>query len=1169
MKRLHAAAIAVPRFLAGLFLLCFAVCSMAQLTTPTAPSGSLTMAGTPIAAGTASFTVVNQLGSPVAVQSGGVVYAPQSIACAITSGAITGTCSVPDLGVAVALTPNTVLAYTITVTRTSDSRSYTLQQVTGVTGSTWALNTWAPLQTAVVSISGLATGSTVPTSCHGASLFYTQTTPTVHYSCVGNVYVQQASGSGSGTGINWRSAYAGGTAYAAYDAVSYGGSSYLSLQASNTGHEPDTSGSWWGLLAAAGAPGTNGSNGATGATGATGPAPTITVGTVTALAAGAQPTVTITGSGGAYTINLGIPAGATGAAGSTGNTGATGAAGATGATGPAPTLTIGTVTTGTAAATITGSGGAYTLNLTLPSAGGSNITLKTNGTNNGSQTVLNLKPGSGITITDDGSGGITITAAVTSVAGKTGTVTLGPSDVGADASGAAATVQSNLAAEATARANADAVLQPMGIDSTFASLPTLTAAMANAHQLIILTDSVPGSGCSAGGGTGRAACEVYTVSAGVYGLRQIALPFGEKGVANGVATLDTNALVPAVQMPAATSTTQGAVLEADGAWTNKLGSLALNLQPNARIWTYGTSYYGVGSTDPETGVANSNIGGLSAVIARDTPGTFYPNWISGSLVSADSVQMGNTFFPDQTYPSSVFIEGGENETASTSGTYLQNLFMYEMSWPSTPYAYRIAASAATAAGGSFSTYGTFPVQPGLLAGSNGSGRSVSGTSGTLTFAIPSSNTGTKARVHYPCLTSSGGTFRLTNTTTSTSYVDNISGTTTYSNVCPTGGTQYAISTQEVTIPVGASNIVFAPASGNAGTAIVYAIDFNPPAFNTTTGTLGVSNQTTVWASTVNTTYAPTSATAVNTAIQAAFTALGAAGDGLPVFLTDINSNESAGNMSARAWNNSLDTATVATGTCPASQVSGHPNDCWVEIWWKHYQIAQRNNHYLISYTNLGGRATRRDATFDTTPSANLPGSFIDALSWKLNNNANTFGNGFESYIYGNTRAGYSYGTNTTSGLPFSNVKVHRLWDNTGGGGICASSVSVTITSTTSYADSLFTDNWCANGHTGMTWQTGPALAPIFAASMGTAIASAATIAPTTGVVHITGAAAISTITPPTGCTTIGFSCSITLIPDGAFTTITGGNIASASAAVVNRPLVMTRDITYGLWYPSY
>ena len=47
-----------------------------------------------------------------------------------------------------------------------------------------------------------------------------------------------------------------------------------------------------------------------------------------------------------YILDFVIPAGATGPPGETGATGPQGETGATGATGPAPTLTIGTVTTG-------------------------------------------------------------------------------------------------------------------------------------------------------------------------------------------------------------------------------------------------------------------------------------------------------------------------------------------------------------------------------------------------------------------------------------------------------------------------------------------------------------------------------------------------------------------------------------------------------------------------------------------------------------------------------------------------------------------------------------------------------------------------------------------------------------------------------------------------------
>jgi hypothetical protein len=60
--------------------------------------------------------------------------------------------------------------------------------------------------------------------------------------------------------------------------------------------------------------------------------------------------------------------------------------------------------------------------------GGGSITLKTNGVNNGSQSILNLKGGSNVTLTDDGSGGVTIASSggsggsVTSVFGRTGVI---------------------------------------------------------------------------------------------------------------------------------------------------------------------------------------------------------------------------------------------------------------------------------------------------------------------------------------------------------------------------------------------------------------------------------------------------------------------------------------------------------------------------------------------------------------------------------------------------------------------------------------------------------------------------------------------------------------------------------------------------------------------------
>ncbi len=87
--------------------------------------------------------------------------------------------------------------------------------------------------------------------------------------------------------------------------------------------------------------------------------------------------------------------------------------------------------------------------------------------------------------------------------------------------------------------------------------------------------------------------------------------------------------------------------------------------------------------------------------------------------------------------------------------------------------------------------------------------------------------------------------------------------------------------------------------------------------------------------------------------------------------------------------------------------------------------------------------------------------------------------------------------------------------------------------------------------------------------LGSNITSAGTIAPTTPVFHVSGTTAIATIAVPTACTTSGYSCQLTIIPDGLFSTTTTGNIAAASTAVVSRTLTMTYDSGTAKWYPSY
>ena len=81
------------------------------------------------------------------------------------------------------------------------------------------------------------------------------------------------------------------------------------------------------------------------------------------------------------------------------------------------------------------------------------------------------------------------------------------------------------------------------------------------------------------------------------------------------------------------------------------------------------------------------------------------------------------------------------------------------------------------------------------------------------------------------------------------------------------------------------------------------------------------------------------------------------------------------------------------------------------------------------------------------------------------------------------------------------------------------------------------------------------------------IASATTIAPTTPIAFVSGTTAVVTITAPAPISTGGGS--IILIPTGAFTWTTAGNIAVLGTAVVSKALTLVYDVTTAKWYPSY
>jgi hypothetical protein len=85
------------------------------------------------------------------------------------------------------------------------------------------------------------------------------------------------------------------------------------------------------------------------------------------------------------------------------------------------------------------------------------------------------------------------------------------------------------------------------------------------------------------------------------------------------------------------------------------------------------------------------------------------------------------------------------------------------------------------------------------------------------------------------------------------------------------------------------------------------------------------------------------------------------------------------------------------------------------------------------------------------------------------------------------------------------------------------------------------------------------------AGVTTAVASVAGATAVSGpLFHITGTNAITSFTLP-----VGFKTGFCVIPDAAFTTVAGNNIAEASTADANQTLCFTYDLDAGLLYSSY
>ena len=98
---------------------------------------------------------------------------------------------------------------------------------------------------------------------------------------------------------------------------------------------------------------------------------------------------------------------------------------------------------------------------------------------------------------------------------------------------------------------------------------------------------------------------------------------------------------------------------------------------------------------------------------------------------------------------------------------------------------------------------------------------------------------------------------------------------------------------------------------------------------------------------------------------------------------------------------------------------------------------------------------------------------------------------------------------------------------------------------------------------------GACISPIGFGGVGSSLASASSITPTGSIQHVTGTTQIATITAPASFATSGMGGCLVLIPDGAWTTATSGNIALASTATVSRAMTMCYDNNTSKWYPSY
>jgi hypothetical protein len=542
---------------------------------------------------------------------------------------------------------------------------------------------------------------------------------------------------------------------------------------------------------------------------------------------------------------------------------------------------------------------------------------------------------------------------------------------------------------------------------------------------------------------------------------------------------------------------------------------------------YGDSYVsGAGS------VAGVSVGSGFAQLARTIPSVPPTNnGVSGTTSDSINLSIWKQIQPSPQQASAYLFDGGANDgLCGTSNGCLVN-FQEEINSSialmEIPNQERVMGSACTQTAGTWAAdtaVYTVPAPTFYLAPGNPVSTSSNGS--VLTCTIPSRSTSTEVGVNFLVTNAQTGTFTVT--VDGVIQKDQCSGTTTFTSApCVANlmtltttmfrqgftGTPGLTHTLVITT-TNANKVSFA--LGDAVTTIPqpnsnYVNSFGPQAHFTN-----------------EVQYNAAFITVVNKFIS----------DGARVAYSDLTSTTNPG----PGVNNTTDVSMTSTVNCDNSLTSFHPNDVC-----GYYHLAQTivNASHLRGW-NIFGNIQPFNA------SGNLPLIAASPIAASLQANVDsatipgaTIGTGASAFNFmgiSGLRSVYGFSitrNNTFIGSPLNRGIDFLCGPASGMAGPCGG----------------FTQE-------GLPWT-----------QLGAPIASATTIAPTgTGVFHVTGTTPIVTITSTATCVVyhgITQICELDLIPDGAWSTTTAGNIAVATNAIAGKLLIMRYDPVTLKWYPSY